>query len=659
MPGFVFVSHSTSDAAYVARLAEHLQAAKIPAWIDNIEMRPGDRWEQVVRDQIDACAVMLVVMSPQAEASPHVANELDRARRRDIPVLPLLLGGEPFFSLGALHYGDVRDGELPDDRFMTRLIEMASAELGSNRPPIHRPWPNQLVVGDVPGAAVAWQDRPDLLGRVALLAAGGQTAVVCALAGQRGVGKTQLAAAYARMRIQQGWPVVVWAVAETVDGIVNVLDEVATEAGIRPVGVDPRRAARTAMRWLQTHPGPTLLVYDNAVDADLIRRWTPPIGSVHTVVTTTRRGLRSLGDLVDVDLFSDAQAVAYLGERTGLVDSAGAALVSAALGSLPLALAQAGTVVGTRRRYPTYAKYLRGLARTSTATLLPRTSGDLYPHGTAEAILLSLDDLAAADPDGRARRLLNHLAVLAPIGADAILLHHLAIGPLSDQPDSPIDEDADALVAVLADRSLIVPGADTDRVVVHRLIQRVLRERCQNTGTIDDVIASAFHCLHGAIQQIGEGWATRALLTEYAAHASALTAYSIGDTGRQATPYVQTWIVIRLTQVRNFAAAHSFGESVVIDREWVFGPPLHPDQPRRPRRAYRMASQMDEAIALYEQNLADLQRVLGPDHRETLTSRDSLARAYRAAIGWTRPSTCTSRISPTCSGFSAPTTATP
>ena len=149
VPGSVFVSHSTHDAAYVARLAAHLQAAGITAWIDNVEMRPGDRWEQVVRDHVDACAVMLVVMSPPAEASPHVANELDRARRRDVPVLPLLLDGEPFFSLGALHYGDARGGVMPDDRFVQRLADLVSADPAAHSSRRGPAWCRSVRIGRV------------------------------------------------------------------------------------------------------------------------------------------------------------------------------------------------------------------------------------------------------------------------------------------------------------------------------------------------------------------------------------------------------------------------------------------------------------------------------------------------------------------------------
>ena len=52
--------------------------------------------------------------------------------------------------------------------------------------------------------------------------------------------------------------------------------------------------------------------------------------------------------------------------------------------------------------------------------------------------------------------------------------------------------------------------------------------------------------------------------------------------------------------------------------------------------------------------------MLGPDHPDTLTSRNNLAYAYRVGRAtWTGPSPCSSGPSPTASGSSAPTTPTP
>ncbi|MHB1874595.1 MAG: tetratricopeptide repeat protein [Streptosporangiaceae bacterium] len=43
--------------------------------------------------------------------------------------------------------------------------------------------------------------------------------------------------------------------------------------------------------------------------------------------------------------------------------------------------------------------------------------------------------------------------------------------------------------------------------------------------------------------------------------------------------------------------------------------------------AFASAGRLGEAIPLYQATLADSERVLGPDHPQTLVSRNNLARA--------------------------------
>jgi hypothetical protein len=135
---------------------------------------------------------------------------------------------------------------LPEPEQRITVPEPPLPQLG---PPAHGP---RIVVGDLPGEAVAWQDRTDLLDRLAAIAGSGQAAVVCAVAGLRGIGKTQLAAAYARDRARRGWPVMVWIDAETETSLLAGLDALAGQAGIRQDGVDPAQTAKAAMAWLRT-----------------------------------------------------------------------------------------------------------------------------------------------------------------------------------------------------------------------------------------------------------------------------------------------------------------------------------------------------------------------------------------------------------------------
>jgi len=120
---FVFISYSHDDGAYTRRLAEALEQNGFSVWIDE-RLDYGTEWPSVIQQQIDTCAALLVVMSPRSQASRWVQAELAYAIDQNKPVLPLCLEGEPWLSVAALHYADVRDGSLPGERFYRRLDQV-------------------------------------------------------------------------------------------------------------------------------------------------------------------------------------------------------------------------------------------------------------------------------------------------------------------------------------------------------------------------------------------------------------------------------------------------------------------------------------------------------------------------------------------------------
>ena len=76
-------------------------------------------------------------------------------------------------------------------------------------------------------------------------------------------------------------------------------------------------------------------------------------------------------------------------------------------------------------------------------------------------------------------------------------------------------------------------------------------------------------------------------------------------------------------------------EQTLADSERILGPD-HPDtltSRGNLARAYLYAGGLEQAINLFKQTLADGERILGPDHPDTLTSRGNLARAYLYAGG--------------------------
>jgi tetratricopeptide (TPR) repeat protein len=651
--GHVFISYSHDDQAYVERLAAYLEASGVPCWYDH-ELAVGDRWEHVIRAEIDQCAALVVVMTPASDASDWVKRELDRAARRK-PIFPLLLNGEPFFRLSDVQFENVVDGRMPSAAFVRRVQSVFASDVASRQPSIGKvtdrrasakalqqsgtvlrhPGGEQVVVGAIPHAAAALQLREGHLAQLRGLAERERTAVICPLMGGRGVGKTQLAAAYARQCITHGWRAVVWVNAETEDSLIEGLAALADEVGLAASETTAVAGARSALRWLSRQSEHCLVVYDNAVDPDLVSAWSPSIGRVQVVVTTVRTGFDAFGDLVEVDVFTEDEASQYLQDRTGLNDPEGAVELANELGRLPLALAQAAAAIGIRRRHRTFANYLARLRAVRLDEHLLHTPGDPYPHGTAEAIVLAVDQLDRDDPIGLARELLNLLSVLSSSGIDVDFLYQSQENRRVDQVRRRILETDEALT-VLADRSMVAFSIDGTRVIAHRLMQRAVRELNQKDGNFEETVRAAAAMLEAVASDPATEWARRSAIADLAMQSEDLYGHShvlAGASTRRRLLDLRADAAYQLNRAFDPGRAVIIGDAVVADMTDVLGQ-AHPTTlvaRQNVADAYRASGRLQEAIDRYTALIADREDVLGDDDLETIASRRSLATAFRLA----------------------------
>lgn len=74
-----FVSHSHADKPTAEALARALMARGIEAWFDDWEIQAGDSLIQKITDGLEQCAMVLVLLSPDAVSSKWVREELDLA----------------------------------------------------------------------------------------------------------------------------------------------------------------------------------------------------------------------------------------------------------------------------------------------------------------------------------------------------------------------------------------------------------------------------------------------------------------------------------------------------------------------------------------------------------------------------------------------------
>ncbi|MFF3451314.1 tetratricopeptide repeat protein [Streptomyces sp. NPDC002667] len=299
-------------------------------------------------------------------------------------------------------------------------------------------WP--LRVGAVPPLASSFQPRPSLRALVEAARADGQGVVLAqsaesgqVLVGEGGVGKSQLAASY---YLASSADLAVWTMAKGGTGQL-VADFAEAAARIRAPGAhgeDERADARALLEWLQATDRSWLVVIDDVEDLDQVLDWWPRPHPRGWVLATTRqrKALAAGRTRVDVDVFTEAEAHAYLHQRApGLPEHPNtcndcqcpAASVASLLGRLPLALSHAAAYLDNNRDI-TPAAYARMLAEPGRmlAEVLPGDGADGYARAVHTTMLINLDAVQAQEAHpGLARAVLDTVARLDPNGSPAAL----------------------------------------------------------------------------------------------------------------------------------------------------------------------------------------------------------------------------------------------
>jgi NB-ARC domain/Tetratricopeptide repeat len=512
--------------------------------------------------------------------------------------------------------------------------------------PVQVSWPYRL--GLIPQQAECFQHR-DAVDRLNEALATAGTAVICqVLAGTGGVGKTQLAAHYARRMWDGGMvDLLGWVTAANRDTIVTSYAKAGAEvAGVDPS--DPQNAAAAFLGWLETTERRWLLVLDDLADpADLRGLWPPPSGQGRVVMTTRRRDAMLSGEarrMINISLFTPTEAASYLTAKLTAHDRHDdpheIAGLAADLGYLPLALAQASAyLIDAGLDCSGYRARLADRRR-SLPELVPDDSGLPDDHRTTVAASWSLS-IEAADrlrPAGLSRPMLELASALDPNGIPSAVLFSgpallylaecrtPAASNAEESRELEVNDDAADALRCLHRLSLVDHAPDTPNraVRVHSLIQRATREsltadrRERLARTVADALIAAWPEIE---RDTVFGQALRA-------NANALTEHS-----ERALWQPEPHPVL-------FRTARSLGEAGLLTaaiNHWqrLYNGSLHylgPDHPTalaiRRGVAYLQGDAGDPAGAVVttKEVLADYLRVLGPDHPDTLKVRLELAR---------------------------------
>ncbi|MDG9695293.1 tetratricopeptide repeat protein [Streptomyces sp. DH17] len=517
----------------------------------------------------------------------------------------------------------------------------------------------------IPSEARSFQHRAEADRLRAAVEGGGTAVLTQVLTGMGGVGKTQLAADYARAAWKDGdLDVLVWVTASAQSAVVSAYAQAGVEL-CRADPDDPEQAAKQFLAWLVPKPGQRpcrwLIVLDDVADpSDLIVHpddpgtryslWPPASPYGRVLLTTRRRDAALFGDgrrRIEVGLFTPAESVAYLSSvlkahgRTEPVDQLTA--LAADLGHLPLALAQAAAyLIDSDNNAVVY----RGLLADERATALADLTPDALPDEQATPLgavwSLSVARANALRPAGLARPMLHLAAFLDPNGIPQDVLtseaarthlaaHRVSVnGDTTGEPAPVTCSDAAGALRALHRLSLIDhnPGIPHQAVRVHQLIQRTTRA----TLTHEQAGHFARAAAHAIMATWPEFERDTALAQVLRANTHALTQHAEDALYQQDALYpsahrVPLHAANSAGKTGQLAVAIDQFDHLVTTTRSYLGPD-HPDTlTTRHNLAFwlGMAGDVTGAARAAAELLNDQVRVLGPDHPDTLTNRHNLA----------------------------------
>jgi NB-ARC domain len=324
-----------------------------------------------------------------------------------------------------------------------------------------QPAPPRRVWGDVPARNLGFTGREGLLAAIRQALVSGDRAVVQALRGMGGVGKTQLAIEYAHRYASQ-YDVVWWINAEQPELIAGQFTALVAALG----ETQDAGARRTVLGELHSRER-WLLVFDNAETPEHIADWLPG-GSGHVLITSRARGWDEVAIPVEVDVLDRGESVLLLRRRIPSLRKKDADLVAQTLGDLPLAVAQAAAYM---TQSGTSAVDYVSLVQTRAAEILAFGRPASYPVTLAAATQLALDRLG---PDSPAAHVVRTCAFLAPEPVPAAWFA-LAARQLPE-PLRAVAADALAwgrVVTQIGEQALL--RVDRQDLLMHRLTQAIIR----------------------------------------------------------------------------------------------------------------------------------------------------------------------------------------
>jgi hypothetical protein len=143
--GFIFISYSRKDKAFVQRLTGDLQRHGVAVWIDQEGLKAGSPdWEYAVRKAIRASRGVVLVASPASAGSDYVRDELRIAAMYKRQVIPVWASGRRWMDCIPMGQGGRQRIDARGAQFEAGLEQLLVALGTVVREPEMRPATSQM-----------------------------------------------------------------------------------------------------------------------------------------------------------------------------------------------------------------------------------------------------------------------------------------------------------------------------------------------------------------------------------------------------------------------------------------------------------------------------------------------------------------------------------
>ncbi len=506
----VFLSYSHKDQDFVEDLYRRLTKDGVNCFFDKESIAWGANWVLELEKGIDECEFIVLTLSPdfcqsewaKLERTGAMADDPAGFKRKLRPLLLKPCGELLPRFLKPIQYIDVSTQDKFEKNYPKICSELGGSVVEEIRPtdrkklpPVsklpdrHRMPYRSLGNGFVGRVSDLWKIHDILRERKTAVVEG-----VGIVVGTGGLGKTQLAIEYVHRFGVNYTGGIFWIYAD--QGMDRMIVQLSQATGI-DIDSTLEEKDQLDQLWQRLSPfPPVLIVLDNFPEKEPLRPWLPPVGAIHTLVTTRRRDLGKYSRL-PLEFMNSEDGIKLLnsGERQFGKE---AKILVQTLGGLPLALELAQNFLNLRPALSIddLLKEMKKVGEIKALDIFAKKYADELPSGHIKEVAATFQmswDLASSTE----KSVLQCMSVLAPVPVPRRLLRNILDFPSKSILEDPLDEPISELTKNL---SLLELDEENDPWL-HRLISGFVRT---TIGENDELYENVVKSVEDEMARVGD-----------------------------------------------------------------------------------------------------------------------------------------------------------